>query len=321
MAGQWGEHPIPRPERPIVELRHLRYFVAVAEELHFRRAAERLYVAQPAVSEQIRKLEAELGVRLFDRTQRSVLLTDPGRALLVEARRVLQQAEIARQAARQARDVSASRLKIGYVPDLLPATVARALQQLSAAAPAVEVRLETAPALDLLQAVRDRRLDAAITGLPAPTSGLRVLSLGSEPLVAAVPSARTSATITLDELAAQRVLTLPRQTDPALYDTIVALFRDARLAPELAAASEPRIESVLLGVASGGGLAMLPAMAAERRALPGVRIVEVVGAEPGLEAGVTTHRDADLLALRSFVHLLDGAVKRARRSTELRVAA
>src|SRR6476619_2621325 len=87
-----------------VELRHLRYFVAVAEELHFRRAAERLHVAQPAVSEQVRKLEAELGVRLFDRTQRSVALTDAGAALLTAAYRVLRQAEAARAAARSASD-------------------------------------------------------------------------------------------------------------------------------------------------------------------------------------------------------------------------
>src|SRR5215217_9452528 len=85
--------------RPVMELRHLRYFVAVAEELHFRRAAERLHVAQPAISEQIRKLEQELGVRLFDRTPRNVALTVAGGALLDEARHVLRHAEVARQAA------------------------------------------------------------------------------------------------------------------------------------------------------------------------------------------------------------------------------
>src|ERR1700756_5605583 len=103
-----------------MELRHLRYFVAVAEELHFRRAAERLHVAQPAVSEQVRKLEDELGVRLLHRTQRSVSLTDAGAAMLDEARMVLQQADRAVAAARDARESAAVRLRVGYLPDSLP---------------------------------------------------------------------------------------------------------------------------------------------------------------------------------------------------------
>src|SRR4051794_19595714 len=92
-------HPI---ESGGMELRHLRYFVAVAEELHFRRAAERLHIAQPAVSEQVRKLEAELGVKLLERNQRSVALTAAGAAMLDEGRRVLSQADVAQRAAREA---------------------------------------------------------------------------------------------------------------------------------------------------------------------------------------------------------------------------
>jgi DNA-binding transcriptional LysR family regulator len=160
-----------------MELRHLRYFVAVAEELHFRRAAERLYVAQPAVSEQIRKLEAELGVRLFDRTHRSVHLTEPGKALLAEARRVLRLAEAAQHAARNASERMRDRLRIGYVPDALPSSVPRALRHLTTAPAGLEVALETGTPLGLIAAVRDGAVDAAVVSLPAPTKGLCVTPL------------------------------------------------------------------------------------------------------------------------------------------------
>ena len=296
-----------------MELRHLRYFVAVAEELHFRRAAERLYVAQPAVSEQIRKLEAELGVRLFDRTHRSVGLTDAGAALLVEARRVLHQAEIAQRAARDAHAATGSRLRLGYVPDVLPASIPRALQMLASEAPHVEVVLETGATHQLIESVRDERLDAVVVGLPAPAKGLHVTSLGEQSLVAAVPAGSPKAfepELTLERLAPERLVMLPRDGNPALHDAVVALSREAGLSPVFVEAPEPRVEAVLLAVAAGGGAALLPGSVAQRYATPGVRLVDVVGTETAFEAVVLTRPNHDGLAIQRFLIAVKHAAKR-----------
>jgi DNA-binding transcriptional LysR family regulator len=295
-----------------MELRHLRYFVAVAEELHFRRAAERLYVAQPAVSEQIRKLEAELGVRLFDRTHRSVSLTGPGQALLVEARRVLHQAELAQLAARNARDTAGARLRIGYVPDALPPSVPRALQHLTCAAPRVEVSLEAGATLAHIQAVRDQRLDAVVVGLPAPTKGLRATTLGHQPLVAALPMSDPRGLepeLTLEELDPERLVMLPRDANPALHDAVLSLCRDAGLSPTFVEAAEARVEAVLLAVAAGGGAALLPGAITERYAAPGVRLVELAGAQPAFECAVLTNPDSEHLATQAFLHAVARGAK------------
>jgi DNA-binding transcriptional LysR family regulator len=211
-----------------VELRHLRYFVAVAEDLHFRKAAERLHVAQPAVSEQVRKLEQELGVKLFNRSQRSVALTTAGAALLEEARHVLRHAKVAQQAARNAGDRATTRLRIGYLPDSLPASVPRALRLLAASAPSVELDLTTGESLRLIEDVRARRLDAVVTTLPAPTSGLRVTALGEQGAVVVLPVTHPRAvdsTIALERLAPERLVVLPRAADPAFHNAVVALCR------------------------------------------------------------------------------------------------
>jgi DNA-binding transcriptional LysR family regulator len=274
-----------------VELRHLRYFVAVAEELHFRRAAERLYVAQPAVSEQVRKLEDELGVRLFDRTPRGVSLTSPGAAFLDEARRVLQQAEIARMAARNAAQGNADQLRLGHVPELLPGSVARAMRMLGAGGARMEIRLETGPALRLIGQLRARQLDAVVVGLPIPANGLRITRTGSERAVAALPAGHPHASspcVALHRLAPERVIVLPRDSNPAFHTAIVAMCRDAGLSPDLVEVSEARADHALLAVASGAGMALLPESAAERHVVPGVRCVAVDRAEPAFESAILT---------------------------------
>jgi DNA-binding transcriptional LysR family regulator len=290
-----------------MELRHLRYFVAVAEELHFRRAAERLHVAQPAVSEQIRKLEEELGVRLFDRTQRSVSLTDSGAALLEEARRVLQQADVAVMAARNARDQATTRFRIGHTPDSMPSTVSRAMQLLGAAAPLMQVALETGESVRLLEEVRAGRLDAAVVGVPGPTSGLRAMPAGPQRAVAALAVTHPHAvdgTVSLERLAPERLIVLPAAVNPPFRNAIVSLCRQAGLSPNLVELAEPRVEHALMAVAAGAGIALLPESAAERHAAPGVRFVELDAAEPAFQSVVVTRPDTDNLATAAFLRAM-----------------
>jgi DNA-binding transcriptional LysR family regulator len=310
-----------------MELRHLRYFVAVAEELHFRRAAERLHVAQPAVSEQIRKLEAELGVQLFNRTQRSVSLTPSGQAMLGEARRVLRQAEVAQMAARNAADEAKSRLRIGYLCDSLPTNVGRAMRMLSVSAPLVEVALETGPALGLIDAVRSDQLDAAVVGLPAPTRGLRATPAGHEGVIAALPVTHplaTGAPVPIERLAPERLVALPRDANPAFHNAIVSMCRDAGLSPAIAELAEPRVDQALLCVATGTAMALLPESAAAHYAAPGVRFTPVETPAPVISTVVVTRPNADDLATAAFLRALsraDRPVNQVETRPTLRVAA
>ena len=291
----------------------------MAEELHFRRAAERLHVAQPAVSEQIRKLEEELGVRLFDRTQRSVSMTDAGSAFLEEARRVLRQADVARVAAQSARDRATTRLRIGHVPDLLPTRVARAMQVLGATAPRMQLSLETGSASKLIEEVRSRQLDAAVVGVPAPTSGLRTTPAGMQRVVAALPVTHAHAvsdTILLERLAPDRLVVLPRDLNPAFHATVVSLCREAGVSPTFVEVAEPRVEHALLAVAAGAGLALLPESAAEQHVAAGVRFVPLERTGPVFDSVLVTHPDTDSLATAAFVRALTRTNERSAPNAE-----
>jgi DNA-binding transcriptional LysR family regulator len=293
-----------------MELRHLRYFVAVAEELHFRKAAERLHVAQPAVSEQVRKLEQELGVKLFNRSQRSVALTTAGTALLEEARHVLRHAQVAQQAARSAGDRATKRLRIGYMPDSLPGSVPRALRLLAVSAPSVEVDLTTGYPLRLIEDVRARRLDAVVTSLPAPTQGLRVTPLGTQGAVFVLPATHPRAVdpaIALERLAPDRLVLLPREANPAFHNAIVAMCHTAGLSPTLVEIPEPRVEHVLLAVAAGAGPALLPESVTERFAAPGIRFVPLAADDAAFRTVVATHPETDSLATLAFLRALGRA--------------
>lgn len=290
-----------------MELRRFRYFVAVAEELHFRRAAERLHLAQPALSQQVKKLESELGVVLFHRDGRGVALTGAGAVFLDEARRVLTQADQAASAARGASQGAIGRLRVGLLVDAMPSAVPQAIVRFSSRFPGVEVIPETMSSRQAIEDVRAGRLDVAVVSLPAPVAGLKATMLCEEGTVAAVADRHPLSgrpRVPLERLADERVVLLPRATNPAFYDGVIAACRRAGFAPQLVEMPTAQIEHALLSVAGGCGVAVMPASTAERYTTPGVRFLPVDPEDPVTQLALLTRAESDEETLATaFVQL------------------
>jgi DNA-binding transcriptional LysR family regulator len=249
-------------------------------------------------------------VRLLNRTKRTVSLTDPGAALLVEARRVLQQVEMARLATHEVRDRLASRLRIGYTPASLPTSVSKALQRLAGSLKGLETILEAGFGMELIAAVRDERLDAAIVSLPAPTAGLRTTQLGYERAVAALPATHRHAaqtTIRLARIAPKRIVLLPREASRPFYDAVIAACQNAGLSPSLVETPGTSVEPALLAVASGAGIGLLPESVADRYSTPGVRFVSIDGEQPAVATAIVTRRDSAHLPTAAFLRTVSQA--------------
>ncbi|GAA4850294.1 LysR family transcriptional regulator [Actinomycetospora corticicola] len=208
-----------------MELRALRYFVAVAEELHFGRAAERLHIVQPAVSQQVARLERELGVALLDRSSRHVRLTGPGERVLAAAREALLAADRVQAAAGD----PGTTLRIGTAPALTD-RLERAVEVLRRDRPGMETVLLDLPAADRLEAVRDGRLDVALMRGTQSVAGLTVVPVWHEPLHAVLAVEHALAdrdAVSLAEVAAGPLFDLDGGSDPALRDAAVRALGDA----------------------------------------------------------------------------------------------
>ena len=271
--------PSAVPQRKArVELRHLRYFVAVAEELHFGRAAERLHVAQPAVSDQIRKLEALLGTTLFRRTPRSVSLTDAGEVLLPDARRILRQADLAREAVAQVSAGRRARLRVGTSAYGPPDALLRILRRLRTA-DQVDVDLITGDAHDLLDDLRNDSIDAAIVHAPIAHRGLRTIEL--EPAaVVAIRAGRHDARqspLVPGELAGGRIVALARRADPAFHDAVHAGLGEAGLTGVVMQAARGGVDQLMLDIAGGGATGIVPLITARRLSHEDVAVHQLRG--------------------------------------------
>ncbi|WP_432012306.1 LysR family transcriptional regulator [Streptomyces cucumeris] len=249
-----------------MELRQLAYFVAVAEERNFTRAAERLHVAQPGVSAQIRRLERELGEELLDRSGRSVRLTEAGTAALPYARAALAAVEGARLAVDELTGLLRGHVAVGTVTSHsvdLPGLLA----EFHDAHPAVEITLTEATSDELVEGLRTGRLDAAIASVgPTPPAGLEMEVLTDQPIVAAVSHDHELAVhpvISLDTLRGRALISLPRGT--GLRTRLNEACAAAGFTPHIAfEASDPDVLAQL--AARGLGAAILPRSFAEARA-------------------------------------------------------
>jgi DNA-binding transcriptional LysR family regulator len=310
----------PLGDHRVMELRRLRYFVAVAEELHFRRAADRLHLAQPALSQQVRKLEVEIGVDLFHRSRRGVTLTPAGSVFLDEARRLLRHADEAARTARNARTGKAGRVRVGHLADAVPPTLLRGIAAFAARNPGVEIVPETIAARSGVEDVRSGRLDVAIISLPAPVEGLKVTPFATEGTVAAVPDRHLlsgRASIPLDALAETPLILLPRPTNPAFYDAVLGACRAAGISPQLIDVSEPQVEHALLLVASGIGVALLPASAADRYSTVGVSFRPLDAPSPTTELALVSRADAIEVPIAAFLRIVTDLVSEGRRTASV----
>jgi DNA-binding transcriptional LysR family regulator len=241
----------------MVELRHLRYFIAVAEELHFSRAAERLHLAQPPLSAAIRRLERDLGVELFVRTTREVKLTDAGRAFLAGARRTLADAERAAEDAKRAAAGDLGHLRIAYSWSTRFETFPALGRAFRAGHEAVELLAQEMWNARMPEAFANGSIDVAVSLCPEISAELELVPIRKERLVALLPEphplAREDA-IPLSALAGQEFILFPREIAPRLHDAFVSIYRRGGFEPRL------RNESFHTGW-DVGVLAEIPAVA------------------------------------------------------------
>jgi DNA-binding transcriptional LysR family regulator len=253
-----------------MELRHLRYFVAVAEEGHITRAAERLGIQQPPLSQQIKAIERELDVQLFRRKARGVELTDAGRAFLEDARAMLTRLDRAFETTRRAARGEQGRLCVG-VTSTAPfhPLVPRAIRAFREACPMVSLTLEECLSNELVERLRDERMDAAFVRTSLPDrDGLVVNSLLEEPMVVALPSTHILAqseceTAVSFQRLANETFILYGPPGTGMYDATIAACHAAGFNPRvgnLGASTQqaPRITSTLSLVAAGLGISFVP---------------------------------------------------------------
>jgi DNA-binding transcriptional LysR family regulator len=311
-----------------MELRHLRYFTAVAEELNFRRAATRLNMTQPSLSAQIRQLEDLVGAQLLERDTHRVSLTPAGARFLEDSRRILRDAgDSIRTASRIARGET-GQLAIGFVASLGHGLFPRVLRAFRKRFPDVDLRLSEMDTTQQIEALAAHRLDLGFIGLGLPkdtATDLELALVAKEKLVAAIPedhrlathsrTGRHPAAIRLRSLAGERLLLTARQNAPIYNPWIVTLCQQAGFHPhDVQEAGQP--VTVLNYVAAGLGVTILPAQFS-RVPTAGVRFAPLTRPSPVYSYYVAWRRENSGSALQNFIN---SALRTAGKASRARAA-
>ena len=275
-----------------LELRHLRYFVAVAEALHFGRAARALGMAQPPLSQQIKRLEARLGVELFRRNRRHVELTDIGAVLLDEARALLAHASRVNDAVRRAAAGTAGTVRMGFVGSAAHEVLPALLRRFREAAPDARVALTELATTEQVAAIADGAMDAGLVRLPISATDVATLALMEEPLVIALPDFHALAhrrRLPLAALAGEPFVLFGRPLNPLFHDEVISACHDAGFSPDVVqeAGEMPTIVSL---VAAGLGVSLVPA-SMERLRTDGVVYVPLQGRGVRIAIALAWHRE------------------------------
>lgn len=287
-----------------MELRHLRYFVTVAEELHFGRAAKRLYIAQPPLSQQIHQLEEELGVSLFKRTNRRVELTDAGQAFLDEAYKILAHVEQAKLLAQQTARGEIGKLALGFVSsaafELLPRLLSAYRQQ----HPHIHVSLHEMEKDEQIAALFARQIQVGLLRPAIESSELCSEIILREPLLLALPAQHplvSKAQISIQDLVNETFVLQPRHWTFGLYDRVMSLCYSAGFSPNVK--QEAADTYLIIGlVAANMGISLVPASAQSLRSL-GVVYRQLEGDTTQIEMAMVWRRDDHSPVVEAFLEL------------------
>ncbi|MER5642212.1 LysR family transcriptional regulator [Kitasatospora sp. NPDC002227] len=267
--------------RPELGLQQLHAFAVLAEELHFGRAAARLGIAQPPLSQQIRRLEAKVGHPLFHREPGRVSLTAAGEELLPAARRAMAELAAGLHTARRAGAGEAGRLRIGFAGSLALTVLPELLRRYREHRPAVELEIREMTTAPQLAAVQERRIDLGLLREPPETAGLRIETLLTEEFVAVLPAGHPLAgqrIVPLAALAGEPFVLMPRAVAPTVHERILDVCRSAGFTPDL---GQQAVEWQTVAALVGAGLGVSLAPAGIRRLrLPGVAYRRIT---PGTE--------------------------------------